>query len=185
MMLRELGNDVSSRAPDIFFRPLPSFFGVHHQLMLRKDQAVAENKSITKKDIRIVEQFLQTPVAEELFSNLLEYLHSGSGESPEGLASKMQGAELADLVKRMAEKPLAESQQGIALASSYRQVLLRGSNIRVLSRERAFFELLYHYANILGYVLFPRTTNPNPYTNQNPNHTPQTRRHASFLDPRP
>jgi hypothetical protein len=116
-------------------------------LMLRKDQAVAENKSITKKDIRIVEQFLQTPVAEELFSNLLE--------SPEGLASKMQGAELAALVKRMAEKPLVESQQGIALASSYRQVLLRGSNIRVLSRERAFFELLYHYANILGYVLFP------------------------------
>ena len=67
------------------------------------------------------------------------------------------GDDLAVVMHRMANTPLAESKEGLALANSYRQVLLRGSNIRLLSRDRAFFELLYHFANILGYASFPGT----------------------------
>lgn len=58
--------------------------------MLRNDQAVVDSKAITQKDIRGALQFLQTPVAEELFTNLLEYLHSGAGQSPDGEVSKLQ-----------------------------------------------------------------------------------------------
>jgi hypothetical protein len=111
---------------------------------------------ITSADRIQFASFLNSPIAEDFFAGLLRYFdsylsaaHQGQDNIISSWSLKIGHGKFSIHEYESLQHDSSEKRPPMDLSAAYRGVLVFGSNLRFLSRDRAFFELFYQFCKAI------------------------------------